>query len=248
MIWRKAWSRALVACMATVMMLGTLVWADNSTGFTDVSDNAYYAEAIKWALANGITNGIGNNQFGVGQTVTRAQAVTFLWRSAGSPTPKTKTNSFIDVESDKNNSWYKTAVLWAVENGITNGVGNNQFNPTGNVTNQEMITFLYRTKGSPNATGQGQWYEDAVRWANAKGLFNGMPTKPNVETRENCLRENVVYLLWMEMKSANTNNNNNGDANGNGIPDYLEGDTSEVNVDDGEGDSTGDTVDDTNWG
>lgn len=196
-----------IIAIVLVMLMGVSAHASNEDIFTDVSDNAYYAEAIKWALANGITNGIGNNQFGVGRNVTRAEAVTFLWRAAGKPQPKGTGEVFTDL--DPKQTWYHDAIRWAVQQGITNGVGNNQFNPNGSVTNQEMITFLYRAKGSPNYTGQGQWYSDAVRWANSKGLFNGIPTKLNVETRENCLRENVVYFLWKEMQSGSSGNSDN---------------------------------------
>ncbi len=119
----------------------------NNSSFTDVAADAYYAEAVDWAVENGITNGMGDGTFAPLQTVTRAQAVTFLWRMAGKPVP-TKTETFPDVESDPNNSWYKTAVQWAVEQGITNGTGSG-FSPTETCSRGMILTMLYRMEGRP---------------------------------------------------------------------------------------------------
>lgn len=188
--------RFLSFLFVCVLSLSLSVPAFASEGFTDVSDNAYYAEAIKWALANGITEGMGNNKFGVGRNVTRAEAVTFLWRSAGRPTPKGTGETFKDL--DPKQTWYHDAVRWAVEQGITNGVGKNQFNPNGSVTNQEMITFLYRTKGGTTQSGP-QWYVAAEQWATSKGLLAGVP-KQYIGTNQ-CPREDVVQYLYLEMKS-----------------------------------------------
>ena len=189
MSWRKVWSRTLVACMA-IMMLGTSVRADNSIGFTDERDDAYYAEAIRWAIGQGITNGISNNKFGTGMSVTRGQAVTFLWRSCGQKDPTTKVNPFKDV---KESDYYYKAVLWAVENGITNGVGNNQFNPTGNVTRGQLITFLYRTLG----IGADGWYEPAGTWAKDAGLLDGLTL--TVAPEVDCPRACVVLFLFRQL-------------------------------------------------
>ncbi len=120
---------------------------NTETGFTDVAEDAYYAEAVAWAVENGITNGMGDGTFAPGNTVNRAQAVTFLWRMAGKPAP-TKTETFPDVESDPNNSWYKTAVQWAVEKGITNGTGSG-FSPTDTCSRGMILTMLYRMEGRP---------------------------------------------------------------------------------------------------
>ncbi|MBO4915921.1 MAG: S-layer homology domain-containing protein, partial [Oscillospiraceae bacterium] len=86
----------------------------------DVSEDDYYYDAVLWALANEITNGTGENTFSPGNGCTRAQVVTFLHRAAGEPEPKSLDCPFIDVPPG---SWYFKAVLWAVEQGITNGTG-----------------------------------------------------------------------------------------------------------------------------
>ena len=108
--------------------------------FADVVTDAYYYEAVKWAAEQGITGGIGNNLFGPNQPCTRTQIVTFLWRAVGCPEPK-GTSSFSDVPSD---AYYAKAVAWAVENGITDGVGDNRFAPDVVCTRGQMVTLLYR--------------------------------------------------------------------------------------------------------
>ena len=117
--------------LALVLTVGALPVraAAAGTGFTDVPSGAYYADAVEWAVEEGITQGTGNGAFSPKKTVTRAEAVTFLWRAAGSPSPATAASGFRDV-ADKNAYYYK-AVLWAVEEGITNGVGDSRFNPAG---------------------------------------------------------------------------------------------------------------------
>ena len=116
--------------------------------FTDVSADAYYASAVDWAVEKEITNGKSSESFAPDATVTRAEAVTFLWHMAGKPEPA-QTETFADVESDANNGWYKTAVQWAVEKGITNGTGNGQFSPTVTCARGMILTMLYRMQGSP---------------------------------------------------------------------------------------------------
>ncbi|MDD7672003.1 MAG: S-layer homology domain-containing protein, partial [Clostridia bacterium] len=108
--------------------------------FYDVPNDAYYYEAVKWAQEKGVTGGIGNNLFGPNQPCTRAQIVTFLWRAAGSPEPKTM-SSFTDVPAD---SYYAKAVAWAIGNGITNGAGGDRFSPDADCTRAQIVTFLYR--------------------------------------------------------------------------------------------------------
>ena len=108
--------------------------------FADVPANSYYADAVLWAAKNGITGGIGNGLFGPNQPCTRAQIVTFLWRAAGSPEPKSM-SSFSDVSAD---SYYAKAVAWAVENGITTGTGEGLFGPDNSCTRAQIVTFLFR--------------------------------------------------------------------------------------------------------
>lgn len=110
--------------------------------FADVPATAYYAEAVCWAAEQGITNGVGNNLFEPEETCTRAQSVTFLWRFADSP-KTSAANQFDDVPAD---AFYTQAVNWAVQEGITLGVGNNLFDPDAKCTRAETVTFLYRFK------------------------------------------------------------------------------------------------------
>ena len=115
----------------------------NSNPFTDVDKNSPYYKAIQWAVEKGITNGISATQFSPNVTCTRAQIVTFIYRAAGEPAVKSTTNPFKDV---KQGAYYK-AILWAVENGVTNGFTANTFSPSSTCTRGQGVTFLYRSIG-----------------------------------------------------------------------------------------------------
>ena len=167
--------------------------------FSDVSTSAYYYEAVKWAQEKGITGGIGNGLFGPNQPCTRAQIVTFLWRAAGSPEPKTM-SSFADVSMD---AYYAKAVAWAVENGITGGTGDGKFSPDATCTRAQAVTFLYRASGSP-AVGGGcafgdvaatAYYADAAAWAEnnkiTSGIGGGLFGPDN-----SCTRAQIVTFLF----------------------------------------------------
>ena len=138
--------RLFALLLAFVMTLGTTN-AFAAGGFTDVPKDAYYASAVDWALEKGVTTGRSADSFAPNAAVTRAEAAAFLWRMAGEPAP-TQTETFTDVEADANNSWYKTAVQWAVEKGITNGTGNGDFSPTVACGRGMILTMLYRMQGS----------------------------------------------------------------------------------------------------
>ncbi|MCI8386242.1 MAG: S-layer homology domain-containing protein [Acutalibacter sp.] len=127
--------------------IATFLWRANNSpeasqtaGFADMTNNQVFNKAISWAVENGITSGVGNNKFGVGQTCTRVQAVTFLWVAAGKPTP-TKQAAFDDMT---NNPAFNNAISWAVENGITSGTGGNKFSPNKACTREQIVTFLYK--------------------------------------------------------------------------------------------------------
>ena len=109
--------------------------------FTDVKETKYYYKAVLWAVENGITNGVSADKFGVGQPCKREQAVTFLWKAAGAPEPETTDNPFTDVKEGK---FYYKAVLWAVENEITNGVNADKFGVGKTCTRGQIVTFLYK--------------------------------------------------------------------------------------------------------
>ena len=112
--------------------------------FTDVKAGRFYYKAVLWAVENKITNGVSADKFGIGQACKREQAVTFLWNAAGSPEPESAENPFTDVKEGR---FYYKAVLWAVENKITNGVSANQFGVGKSCTRGQIVTFLYNFMG-----------------------------------------------------------------------------------------------------
>ena len=160
--------------------------------------NAYYCEAVKWAQEKGITGGIGNGLFGPNQPCTRAQIVTFLWRAAGSPDPKSM-HSFADVSAS---SYYAKAVAWAVENGITTGTGDGRFSPDATCTRAQSVTFLFRAMGKQvdskavfSDVLADSYYADAVAWAVENGVTNGVGNGlfgPD----NSCTRAQIVTFLY----------------------------------------------------
>ena len=114
--------------------------SSNYNPFRDVSESDYYYKAVLWAVENGITTGTSATTFAPNAGCTRAQVATFLWRAEGKPS-SSAANPFTDVNTS---AYYGTAVLWAVENGITDGIGNNQFAPDMTCTRGQIVTFLYR--------------------------------------------------------------------------------------------------------
>ena len=166
--------------------------------FSDVSTSAYYYEAVKWAQEKGITGGIGNGLFGPNQPCTRAQIVTFLWRAAGSPEPKSM-SSFSDVSAD---SYYAKAVAWAVENGITTGTGDGKFSPDATCTRAQSVTFLFRaigklvdSKAEFSDVLTDSYYANAVAWAVENGVTNGIGDGL-FGSNNNCTRAQIVTFLF----------------------------------------------------
>ena len=167
--------------------------------FYDVPNGAYFYEAVKWAVENGITTGVGNDLFAPEQPCTRAQIVTFLWRAAGSPEPKGAASGMSDVVSG---SYYEKAVAWAIENGITTGTTATTFSPDATCTRGQSVTFLYRAlkgtaSGSANFTDvkSDAFYADAVNWAVASDVTNGTSNttfSPNAD----CTRAEIVTFLY----------------------------------------------------
>lgn len=109
--------------------------------FIDVNENSFYFKPVKWAVGSKITGGTSENTFSPEDNCSRAQVVTFLWRTAGEPKPTGNDNPFVDVTAD---NYYYNAVLWAVENGITGGTSVNTFSPDSDCTRAQVVTFLYR--------------------------------------------------------------------------------------------------------
>ena len=171
--------------------------------FKDVPVDAYYYEAVKWAAEKGITGGVGNGLFAPNQPCTRAQIVTFLWRAAGSPTPKNM-SSFTDVPVD---AFYAKAVAWAVENGITSGTGDGKFSPDATCTRAQSVTFLYRAAGSPKVSGSAEfgdvatnaYYADAVAWAAKNGITGGIGGGL-FGSDNDCTRAQIVTFLYRSVK------------------------------------------------
>ena len=172
--------------------------------FADVPTGSYYERAVIWAAANGITNGVGNGLFGVDALCTRAQAVTFLWRAAGSPAPEISAMPFTDVPVG---SYYYDAVLWAVENGIAKGTSETTFGPDASCTRAQIVTFLYRAFGTPAGgaafadTTPNAYYAEAVRWAVSTGVTTGTSNttfSPNAD----CTRAQIVTFLWRCKKTG----------------------------------------------
>ena len=166
--------------------------------FYDVPNDAFFYEAVKWAVKSGVTNGLTDTMFGPYESCTRAQIVTFLWRAAGSPEPKTA-SSFTDVPAS---AYYAKAVAWAIENGITNGMTETTFAPNATCTRGQSVTFLYRAlkgtaSGSTNFTDvkSDAFYTDAINWAVANNVTNGTSNttfSPNAD----CTRAEIVTFLY----------------------------------------------------
>ena len=171
--------------------------------FGDVGQDAYYRDAVEWALKNGITGGTSSTTFSPDMICTRAQTVTFLWRAAGCPEPRIAKNPFSDVaETD----FFYQPVLWAVERGITSGTSDTAFSPHDPCSEAQIITFLWRTKNRPNAAGHSElasglgeyYYTDAVAWADTHGFFAAAKTDfaPNGEAP----RAHIVVYLYYSAK------------------------------------------------
>ena len=174
-----------------------------TSSFTDVPAGAYYADAVKWAVAEGITSGTSPTTFSPNNGCTRAQMVTFLWRAAGCPEPESDYGPFRDVPKD---AYYRKAVLWAAGEGITSGTSPTTFSPNATVTRAQTVTFLWRWEGEPEADQRsgfrdvptGQYYSQAVSWAVEAGITNGTGTT-TFSPGQTCTRAQIVTFLWRDM-------------------------------------------------
>ena len=168
--------------------------------FVDVATGSYYEDAVDWAVENGITTGVSANRFDPNGVCTRAQAVTFLWRAAGSPAPRSRTMPFTDVPAG---SYYYDAVLWAVENGITKGTSDTTFSPNATCTRAQIVAFLWRSEKSPAAGSRNPfadvkstaYYADAVLWAVREDITKGT-TSTTFSPDTDCTRAQIVTFLW----------------------------------------------------
>lgn len=168
--------------------------------FVDVPEGSYYEEAVNWAVEKGITTGTDATHFSPDGICTRAQAVTFLWRAAGSPAAKSAVMPFTDVKAG---SYYYDAVLWAVENGITKGTSETMFSPDATCSRAQIVTFLWRSQKSPAAgtanpftdVKASAYYADAVLWAVKEDVTKGT-TNTTFSPDANCTRAQIVTFIW----------------------------------------------------
>ena len=168
--------------------------------FTDVAEGAYYADAVAWAIQNKVTSGVSATTFAPNASCTRGQMVTFLWKAAGSPEPKSLTTAFTDVKSG---AYYEKAVAWAVENKVTTGTSATTFSPDATVTRGQSVTFLWKANNSPAAASAsaftdvaaGAYYVSAVNWAVEKGVTSGM-SATTFAPNSNCTRAQIVTFLY----------------------------------------------------
>ena len=167
--------------------------------FTDVHVEDYYYDAVLWAAQEGVTGGTSDTLFAPNAGCTRAQAVTFLWRAAGSPEPKTL-SSFADVPAD---AYYAKAVAWAVENGVAKGVSETAFAPDASCTRAQIVTFLWRAQQSPASGGENPftdvpaaaYYYNAVLWAVENDVAKGV-SETAFAPDDNCTRAQIVTMIY----------------------------------------------------
>lgn len=196
--------RIISLLLAVVLLIGvfpvSISAAETSNPFTDVSESDYFYAPVLWAVENEITTGVSSNSFAPGQTCTRGQVVTFLWRANGNPEPSTGTNPFVDVNS---NDYFYKAVLWAVENGITTGISADRFGPGEPCTRGQVVTFLWRAMGkaepenSANPFGDisgSDYFYTPVLWAVEKEITTGTGNG-KFSPADPCTRGQVVTFL-----------------------------------------------------
>ena len=166
--------------------------------FADVAIDAYCYEAVRWAVKNGITDGVGNDRFAPEQSCTRAQIVTFLWRAAGSPV----VNYAMDLSDVAEDVYYAEAVRWALSEGITTGAGESSFSPDATCTRAQAVTFLARALNA-NASGKAEfgdvptdsYFAEAVAWAAANGVTEGVGGGL-FGSDNSCTRGQIVTFLY----------------------------------------------------
>lgn len=185
------WSQVKTGGLNDGLDQATIHFSAPLADFKDVFVSDYYADAVEWAAKNKVTLGAGGNSFAPEATVTRAEAVTFLWRAAGSPEPTTHASPFVDVTDSS--AWYYKPVLWATEKKITTGVTTTQFGLKTALAYDQMLTFLCRAAGQ-DASGS-DWSNKAVSWAESAGLTDGL----TFAAKDACPRSDVVYFLWKQL-------------------------------------------------
>ena len=177
-----------------------------SCPFTDVADYAYYYDAVMWAYGNNVTKGTSDTEFSPEAACKRGQVVTFLWRAMGCPEPVTAENPFGDVAED---AYYRDAVLWAVENGITNGTGTDPatglatFDPEAPCSYAHILTFLWRTVTGKASSSYGEWYAEPLDWADSLTLLQSTSLgRYEASVSDDCPRCDVVTFLCRAVGNA----------------------------------------------
>ncbi len=190
---RNTLSLLLVLVLAAGLLPVAALAAQNP--FVDVGSGDYYHDAVVWAYSHTpqITQGVDASHFDPNGTVTRGQAVTFLWRAVNCPAPSATTNPFSDVQSD---DYYYQPVLWAVEQGVTVGTDARHFSPANTCSTAHIITFLYRALD----IGADGWDGEAARWADELSLPDG--TGLAVSPDQPCPRGAVVTFLYRALEDS----------------------------------------------
>ena len=194
----------ILCCIMLTSLIPTAFAASNRNGtlerWNDVESGEYYYAALSWAVGNEITNGISAARFGVAESCTRAQVVTFLWRMAGCPQPSSYRNPFTDIDK---NAYYYEAVLWAIEKGIAKGTSATTFSPDGICSRAQIVTFLYRAATAASVYSAnpfmdihtGDYFYEAVLWAVANNVTNGVSNNVFAPDAA-CTRAQVITFLY----------------------------------------------------
>lgn len=171
-----------VGLLVMQMMLVPVLAAGHNcpaAAMADVGKNAWYHSAVDWVLSNGVMSGFGVDTFGPDATLTRAQVVQVLYNKEGQPSLNGQTHTFSDVPASQ---WYNNAVTWASARGVVSGYGDGVFKPDDPVTLEQVFVILWNYEGKPPLTGDAdavgphsEWAGNAIGWAQAVGLMDGMP-------------------------------------------------------------------------
>ena len=219
---------AMILSLALAFTMAPAAFAaESDTGFSDVSANAWYADAVEYVKDNGIMNGTSATTFSPESSMTRAMLVTVLYRASGSPAVTGSAN-FTDVSS---NAYYTDAVAWASANGIVTGYGNGHFGSNDPVNRAQIATILWRYAGSPTAES-GQDFVDentiptyastAVDWARANGVVNGKEGN-RFDPQGNATRAQVATILRNYLTMDQNGQQPDTDENGKVLVAYFSG-------------------------
>ena len=198
----------MAAMLASIPADGSTPDVPASVPFVDIVNGSLYYDAVVWGYNNGIVNGVDSTHFAPDASCTRAQVVTFLWRAAGSPEPKSMSTPFTDVKSG---SFYEKAAAWAYENGIVKGTTDTTFAPNATVTRAQFVTFLWRYEDCPSSSianpfsdvCESSVYAPAILWAAENGVTVGTGNGTFVPNGA-CTRAHVVTFLYRALAKGRT--------------------------------------------